>query len=456
MPPQLKRCRRTNLTLDSCERRVLADKVNVLQAGLKSPVRSLAPSFSTRRSRHTSTCSQVSYAKTRSSRKVVDALPGGSTAQELPADILILIFRLGVKVDDEVPVSASQVCFHWRRVAISCPLLWCKLRPDGRVNLSRSRIARRRSLPLDIEIDDSPRIPSCTTPTLAKLHSQLSSTLPFLSSWHSLSINITSHYPYLWNTLLSKLCSKGSASSAPLLRRLSLVYPSNDDDKEFLLFGEQAPRLQDLRLHGIRLRWTPGLFENLVHLDYIHQVVTPSFEAIQEVLSMLATSSRLQTLTIGFQGTARSSPISWNVRKHIQSVTLPGLRKLTLRFLPGNSTRELLVLLKKLKLPNLAELRFANPSPSRLPRKLLAKVFRPFRYHPTLRSVALDEACYHPRHFCGFVQSLAVLSLISITRTSTQPLQPVEQLLGLGFRVRRQRGQLVFWREHMSDLFTPS
>lgn len=35
MPPQLKRRRRTNLTLDSCERRVLADKVNVIQAGLK-------------------------------------------------------------------------------------------------------------------------------------------------------------------------------------------------------------------------------------------------------------------------------------------------------------------------------------------------------------------------------------------------------------------------------------
>lgn len=370
--------------------------------------------------------------------------------------MLVLIFILGAAEHDELPVAASQVCFHWRRVAISCPLLWCKLRPDGRVNLCRSRIARSQSLPLDIEIDDRPHISPHNPPTLAKLHSQLSSTLPLLSSWHSLSIDFSSHYPYLWNTLLSKVCSTSSASGAPLLRSLSLVYPANDDDKEFLLFGDQAPRLQDVRLHGIRLRWSPGLFGNIVHLNYIHQVVTPSYDAVQEVLAMLATSTRLQTLSVGFQSTTRHSPSSRSGRKPIQSVSLTGLKKLTLRFLPGDFRRELLVLVKKLKLSNLVELWLANNAPSCLPRKLLAEVFRPFRYHPTLCTVGLDEACFHPRQFAGFVQSLSALSTIVIARTSSHPLQALEHLLRLGFRVRGQQRQITLWRCQMPGLSVPS
>ncbi len=233
------------------------------------------------------------------------------------------------------------------------------------------------------------------------------------------------------------------------MRRLSLVFPANDDDKEFLLFGEQSPYLRDVRLQGIRLRWTPGLFGNLVHLDYIHQVVTPSHDAVQEVLAMLTTSSRLQTLTIGFQSTTRHSPSSWSTRNTIQFVPLSSLKKLTLRFLRGDFRRELLVLVKRLKLPILKELQLANDAPHCLSRKLLAEIVRPFRYHPSLRLVSLNHACFHPRQLYGFIQALPMLRSIVIARASIHLLETFEQLLGQDFRVKGQQRRLIFYRHRI-------
>ncbi len=86
---------------------------------------------------------------------------------------------------------------------------------------------------------------------------------------------------------------------------------------------------------GILYTWTTSI-----------KLSPPSHDAVQEVLAMLTTSSRLQTLTIGFQSTTRHSPSSWSTRNTIQFVPLSSLKKLTLRFLRGDFRRELLVLVR--------------------------------------------------------------------------------------------------------------
>ncbi|OBZ68890.1 hypothetical protein A0H81_11028 [Grifola frondosa] len=110
---------------------------------------------------------------------------------------------------------------------------------------------------------------------------------PHIHRWRSLEIKFTHCTPFLWNAALSGCCGRTGAVEAPSLRELSLVYPDNDDTKEFTLFNGHAPRLRRATLHGIRLAWLPSLFQNLTFLDYTHHGFTHGHAAASEVLYML-------------------------------------------------------------------------------------------------------------------------------------------------------------------------
>ena len=294
-----------------------------------------------------------------------------------------------------------------------------------RVNLQRARIYRSQNLPLDVEVNDRivlhPLYPSRSL-SITGLHSRLASVLPLIRSWRSFSISIHGYYPYLWNTLLSKLCtgasSRSSSSRVPCLRKLSLVYPANDDVKEFLLFGGEARQLEELTLHGIRLRWTPGLFANLVKLDLIHQVMTPRADAVREVLDMLSISTRLRSLTIAFQRPHSAVSPQWSpvLSPMTLAVTLPHLQSLHLRALPGPLCRELTLFVTKLDLPSLAVIRLsdANDAAYRMSRRELASLIRPFRFHARIKEVVVDDGFFHPRIVWGFTQSLPSFKRVSI------------------------------------------
>lgn len=89
------------------------------------------------------------------------------TIQYMPSDVLYYIFKMGVDNENaggKFSIRVSQVCSHWRRVALACPLLWTKvhissahartlMQSGGEVLPWASAFAERSaSCPLDIKL----------------------------------------------------------------------------------------------------------------------------------------------------------------------------------------------------------------------------------------------------------------------------------------------------------------
>ena len=296
------------------------------------------------------------------------------------------------------------------------PGLWCNVRPDRRRHLSSRRIQRSRGLPLYIELD-LPRVPMARAQTtLADIHMRMHSVIPAIKQWRSLSINFTGFMPYFWNAALSELCPRlpSPSSHAPQLERLSLIYPSNDDTKEFLLFGGYAPKLRDVTVDGLRLRWTAPLFENLTRLDYNHHAFTSGHEAVAEVLVILRVSCRLRALVISFPGGhADDASFGWASQAYTP-ISLDDLEQLTLRVVGDNIQRELTVLSSKLILPQLRRLRLvSNKNALRFSGREVNAALGSLRYHQRLDSVEVEHAWAHGRSISTFLRSLPNVRQVS-------------------------------------------
>jgi hypothetical protein len=171
---------------------------------------------------------------------------------------------------------------------------------------------------------------------------------PHIRRWRSLTIKFDQYSPFLWNAALSPCCASGGISSASVqawnLTELTLLHPRNDDTKEFLLFGGIAPRLARATVAGIHLDWSPGLFANLVYLDYCHHGFTSGWECVAEVLNMLDVSRKLRELRIIFpSATSTMRGGGWDCyphnlpsspRRHATPPALDHLRQA--RYTPGD------------------------------------------------------------------------------------------------------------------------
>lgn len=197
--------------------------------------------------------------------------------------------------------------------------------------------------------------------------------------------------------------------------------------KEFLLFGEVAPLLRKVTLHGIRLKWTPSLFSNLVLLDYTHHGFTRDHEAVQEVLVTLAISRRLETLSIAFPDRVESAdrPILGTLHPR-RSVTLPCLKNLRLRVSSNILPRELAILTSKLNLPSLFELDLdAGNSSGSFREMFIASTLKAFRFHPQIRRLTVRNRWYHSRCISAFVRTLPNLRHVEVTGAKTSDVLPV-------------------------------
>lgn len=116
---------------------------------------------------------------------------------------------------------------------------------------------------------------------------------------------------------------------------MTLLYPRNDDTKEFLLFGGIAPRLSRAAIAGVRLDWSPGLFSNLVYLDYCHHGFTSGWESVAELLNLLDVSRKLRELRITFPSSYADPMIGggWDwypTTFPLRHVVMPYLQRLTI------------------------------------------------------------------------------------------------------------------------------
>ncbi|KAH8114307.1 hypothetical protein DFH11DRAFT_1593730 [Phellopilus nigrolimitatus] len=423
MPSTLKRRCRQSLRLDQCSRQILASKLNVACMPLPSsefvpsspkcsPSRSIC-SGTRQRSRHRtrSICKSPTFRFFR--RKSNASLRYGGSGAFLPVELLLRIFALGVEQDVEFSVTISQVCSHWRKIAIKTPSLWCRVRLDGRWTLCYKRIRRSSGQPLDVELDFSAPIPARIPAIITYAHLRMACALPSIGQWRSLSIRFGGYIPFFWNSVLSSLCAEPArvSPSTPGLQSLSLVYPLNDDTKD----------LRHVSLHGIRLRWTAPLFGDLVCLEYTHHGFTEGHEAVQEVLAMLTVSRRLESLAIAFPEypASRSGiPYIWFSRTYLP-VSMNHLKRFTLRA-NGDAAppKELRKLVAKLLLPALRQLEL-DAAAVAFSRKAVRSVVKSFRGHPNIERLIVRNGWNHHRCIGAFVRSLTSLRVFETCISSS-------------------------------------
>ncbi|RDX50216.1 hypothetical protein OH76DRAFT_1402677 [Lentinus brumalis] len=282
---------------------------------------------------------------------------------ELPNELLAHIFVLGAEEDVMFPITVSHVCRAWRYTALHTPTLWRRITLDGSLSMWSHRMCRAKACTLDIRL--------CPRSAMSHLayynHVQLCMHLvvPQIHRWRSLEVRFTGYAPFLWNAALSACCGHSPSIEAPALRELTLVYPENEDTKEFALFNGFAPRLRRATLQGIRLAWLPPLFQNLTYLDYTHHGFTRGAQAASEVLYMLQVSVGLEELRLAFPWKGDTASRYALSASFSRAVHLPRLRKLALYIDGPDVPPALTYTLPHLSLPMLRSLYLMSPHTSR-------------------------------------------------------------------------------------------
>lgn len=349
-------------------------------------------------------------------------VPFGTTRRQMPhpihlipPELLSYIFILASYQEVMFPVRVSHVCRNWRDLALRTPALWTQICLDLRGNMWAERVLRARACSLDVRL-----LPWATTGG-HKYHQVLDFytvqrlihlVTPYIPRWRSLEIEFVQYAPYLWNAALSQCCSREIDSEADMLERLSLVYPGNDDPKEFCLFSGYAPRLRHLRVDGIRLTWLPSLFENLTYLDYTHSFTTGTY-AVLEVVSILRVSFNLTELRILFprQRKPRSSPPSSAPPKR---VTIPYLKILHLVSETGDIPYELTHLASLLSTPSLTSLHLIDSKCQDKQFPSLRRFFQLYVFPPSIRIMSLAHGWYDRSLLTSALRRLSAIEQLAI------------------------------------------
>ncbi|KAF8195409.1 hypothetical protein BJ912DRAFT_956850 [Pholiota molesta] len=317
---------------------------------------------------------------------------------ELPVEILCLIFESGSEADTFFPVTISHVCRDWRQIALQTRSLW-----------------RHRIYPLDIQLLSSRqghsgiRRSQDLNPYTVNWYMQIAQ--PYIHQWRSLRIHFSEYSPYLWKAALA-----GCNTSAHTLEELSLVYRHNDDIQEFVPFDGYAPRLRRVTVDGIRLLWAPSLFANLTYLDYTHHGFTSGYQAVHDVTSILSVSSRLIELRILFPRgqIARLPPPPDSVTMHI---VLPHLKSLYLISNGSDIPFELAHFVTLVSTPSLTTLRLVDLMRSHHSFPSLKSFFYIYALPPTLRFVCIGHGWYNSRMIQAMSRSLPRLISIHVKRS---------------------------------------
>jgi hypothetical protein len=300
-----------------------------------------------------------------------------------------------------LPVVVSHVCSSWRAIAFRTPSLWHRITLDRRLDMWRDRIYRPQACSLDVQL-----LPWFTLRTgivhlqrldmhIVQWYMQL--VIPSVHRWRSLEILFTDYSPYLWNAALFGCCSRTSRGQAHMLEDLSLVYPANDDAKEFCLFSGFAPRLRRVTLDGIRLTWLPSLFGNLMFLDYSHHAFTAGHQAVNELLNMLQISCHLVEFRILFPSKRVIPLLLPHSPPAMKRISLPCITHLHVRVDRLGIPLELAHLLTLVRTPSLISLRLIDLSCQHHSFPNLKSFFQIYSIPRTLRILRIEHGWYNPR-----------------------------------------------------------
>lgn len=192
-------------------------------------------------------------------------------------------------------IAVSQVCRHWRGIALGCARLWSNISATHktRAELVRTLLVRSRASPLDVRVSISPSHEGRPQEMLRMILDELPRIHHFQAA-----------LPHaLYEAVASKFCSP-----APQLRSMSLSYVSTlgGHDHEAMplpmsVFPGGLPMLKVLTVDGFRVPWALSLARPTVtHLTLHSPIrVIPDSSSAQVLLETLRRMPALVTLELG-------------------------------------------------------------------------------------------------------------------------------------------------------------
>jgi hypothetical protein len=246
--------------------------------------------------------------------------------ERLPSEILAYIIKMGSRDDVLLPHTSSQVCRNWRHVLLNTPTVWTGIYLDHRIAMWSRFLNRSKGAPLEVYLHEPPPGRHWSNWDHNLVRWILQPALPHVRRFRAFHVRLHTPAPFLWNSILSPLCGD-SRVAAPMLEELTLIYPSNEDGKQFALFGGQAPKLRIVTLNSIRLA-CPSIFQHLGDLRYTHMCST-DVHGISDIVSILQACISLQHLKLVFDVRNRTSapfPVYYDGSNHVRLVHLRHLQ----------------------------------------------------------------------------------------------------------------------------------
>jgi hypothetical protein len=271
----------------------------------------------------------------------------------LPPEVLSRIFHLVAlaerpwsNMENLRWISVTQVCRHWRQVALDDSSLWARIpRYQQCTAWISEMLARARNAPLVIDLLAG----ILNTETLAMFPAHFAHTYEFRLRLHGL---VT---PHLYDNI-REICSLEAPALEHFKLGVNAVYPVTFLGAPF--FNGMAPKLRTFSLSQIRVPWSFIPYGQLTRLEIIlYSEEEPIKEPIADgsslgesksLIDLLINCPVLEILDLEFclpHGITRPS--------HVQAIHLPRLSYLSL----GGSSSRVANLLEILKLPPSTTLR---------------------------------------------------------------------------------------------------
>ncbi|KAG8924990.1 hypothetical protein FRC01_010826 [Tulasnella sp. 417] len=212
----------------------------------------------------------------------------------LPTELLLEVIRLEVLwYIPDLPedyysrlVGLSGVCCRWYHVIRDSPELWTRMHGSDSPEIYELAMKRSSGRLLDIvlEADVLYRMQDEDRDHLGWFMAEVRS---HVDRWRSVEMS----FPPLWTDDITCSLEK----PAPNLERLSLYAEERWwSTREHNFFFGEAPKLRDVKLEGIAIRWDSEAIHNLTALD----LSSITFHCTDDILEALSHSPELRTLVI--------------------------------------------------------------------------------------------------------------------------------------------------------------
>ncbi|KAG9022094.1 hypothetical protein FS837_006752 [Tulasnella sp. UAMH 9824] len=217
----------------------------------------------------------------------------------LPAELVLQIIRYVVrpflqnnKADYyQYIINLSGVCSHWYSIVRDSPRLWNQVHASDSPNIVGMALERSSRHLLDITFDVS----AYAERGLEDAQEFIGTIILHRNRWRTVDVSVPSSWIQFVTTALQ--------GPALTLEKLSVT----DQDSMYSthkveLFGGMAPKLQDLTLNGVSIRWNSEIVHGLKFLD----LSWIRFPSTKTILSILSHSPQLQKAIISRCGTGET------------------------------------------------------------------------------------------------------------------------------------------------------